>query len=43
MQRLDRGLRMHGNTTTDMVDANASCDSDLWFFNAFTNVLAVVH
>ena len=24
-----------GNTTMDMVDANASCDHDVWFFNAF--------
>jgi Right handed beta helix region len=24
-----------GNTTMDMVDANASCDHDVWFFNHF--------
>jgi hypothetical protein len=24
-----------GNTTMDMVDANASCDNNIWFFNAF--------
>jgi hypothetical protein len=24
-----------GNTTMDMVDANASCDHDIWFFNGF--------
>jgi hypothetical protein len=26
----------NGNTTMDMVDANASCDHDVWFFNSFT-------
>jgi len=25
-----------GNTTMDMVDANPSCDHDVWFFNGFT-------